>query len=104
MFIIQEMLDIYTREDNDYLRLKLALDDLGFPYEIVNYDNDGSLRLMDNDFCPINDNSKLNELLLKPFIPKGSVKLVEDMRIIFLNNHFQLIIIHFLIRFLENTF
>lgn len=79
MFIIQEMLETYTREDNDYLRLKLALDDLGFIYEIVSYDNDGNLRLLDANFCPINDNSKLNELLLKSFIPKGSVKLTEDL-------------------------
>ena len=79
MFIIQEMLETYTRKDNDYLRLKIALDDLGFPYKIVSYDSDGHLRLLDVDFCPINDNSKLNDLLLKPFIPKGSVKLTEDL-------------------------
>ena len=61
MFIIQEMLETYTREDNDYLRLKLALDGLSLSYEIVSYDNDENLRLLDADFCPINDNSKLNK-------------------------------------------
>lgn len=79
MFIIQEMLETYTREDNDYLRLRLALDDLGSPYEIVSYDNDGNLRLLDADFCPINDNSRLSKLLSMPFIPKGSVKLTGDL-------------------------
>lgn len=71
MFIIQEMLETYTREDNDYLRLKIALDDLGFTYKIVSYDSDGNLRLLDIDLCLINDDSKLNGLLLKPFIPNN---------------------------------
>lgn len=79
MFIIQEMLETYTREDNDYLRLKLALDNLGFPYKVVSYDNDGNLRLLNDDLCPINYDLELRELLLEPFIPKGSVKLAEDL-------------------------
>lgn len=82
MFMIQEMLSQYLRPDNDYLRIREALDSLGYPYRIVRY-HDDNLRLLNKDFTVMSNSTselELTKILANPFIIKGSVLLEKQLK------------------------
>lgn len=80
MWLLQEMLEQYTREDNDYLRFRHALDISNTEYTVVSYKN-AELSVLDEDFVPKIDSEKLIlDLISSPFLIKGSVLLEKQFK------------------------